>query len=188
MHCSKNDPHQIQSEKDLVMFIVKELVPLFFVEAPFLRRLILKRNPHVIFPSRHQLMNHILLRLARKQKNKFIYEVEAYDTWTLSFDLWMSKGGVDTFVLIILFLNHNWELGHVTIDLFETSKTSRAAMAIQVNEVLATYGLNVKILAYVKDEGNNISTMISVITFVVSCKLLKVNNTIYRELLVACNV
>jgi hypothetical protein len=75
----------------------------------------------------------------------------------------MSKGGVDTFVLIILFLNHNWKLGHVTIDLFKT-KTFRVAMAIQVNEVLVTYGLNVKILAYVKDEGNNISTMISVLT------------------------
>jgi hypothetical protein len=99
----------------------------------------------------------------------------------------MSKGGVDTFVLIILFLNHNWKLGHVTIDLFET-KTFRVAMAIQVNEVLATYGLNVKILAYVKDEGNNISTMISVVTFFFCCELLKVNNAIYRELLVACNV
>ncbi len=42
MHCNKNDPHQIQFEKDLVMFIVKELVPLSFIEAPFLRRLILK--------------------------------------------------------------------------------------------------------------------------------------------------
>jgi len=42
MHYSKNDPHQIQFEEDLVLFITKELVPLFFVEAPFLRRLILK--------------------------------------------------------------------------------------------------------------------------------------------------
>jgi hypothetical protein len=46
-------------------------------------------------------------------------------------------------------------------------------MAIQVNEVLTTYGLNVKILAYVKDERNNISTMTIVVTFVVSCELLK---------------
>jgi len=45
-------------------------------------------------------------------------------------------------------------------------------MAIQVNEMLITYGLNVKMLAYVKDEGNNLSTMTSALTFVVSCKLL----------------
>jgi hypothetical protein len=34
----KNDPHQIQFEEYLVLFIAKELVPLSFVELPFLRR------------------------------------------------------------------------------------------------------------------------------------------------------
>jgi hypothetical protein len=29
MFYSKNDPHQIQLEEDLILFIVKELVPLF---------------------------------------------------------------------------------------------------------------------------------------------------------------
>jgi hypothetical protein len=48
------------------------------------------------------------------------------------------------------FLNRNWEPGHITIGLFETTNTFRATMAIQVNQVLATYGLNVKILAYEK--------------------------------------
>jgi hypothetical protein len=42
MPYNKNDPHQIQFEEDLVLFISKELVPLSFVEAPFLKRLILK--------------------------------------------------------------------------------------------------------------------------------------------------
>jgi hypothetical protein len=40
--CSKNDPHQIQFEEDLVLFIAKELVLLFFVEASFFKRLILR--------------------------------------------------------------------------------------------------------------------------------------------------
>jgi hypothetical protein len=39
--------------------------------------------------------------------------------------------------------------------------------------MLATYGLNVKILADVKDEGSNISIMTNALTFVVSCELLK---------------
>jgi len=45
-------------------------------------------------------------------------------------------------------------------------------MAIQVNEMLITNGLNVKIMAYVKDESKNLNTMTSALTFVVSCKLL----------------
>jgi hypothetical protein len=62
--------------------------------------------------------------------------------------------------LVIQFLNHNWEFGHVTIGFFEIIETSGVAMAIQMNEVLVTYGLNVKTLTYVKDEGSNLSIMI----------------------------
>jgi hypothetical protein len=42
MPYSKNDPHQIEFDGDLILFIAKELVPLPFVEAPFLRRLLLR--------------------------------------------------------------------------------------------------------------------------------------------------
>jgi len=52
MPYSKNDPQQKQFEEDLALFIVKELVPLSFVEAPFFWRLILKQNPHFNFPSK----------------------------------------------------------------------------------------------------------------------------------------
>ncbi len=74
---------------------------------------------------------------------------------------------MDAFELIVHFLNHNWEPSHITIGLFETIETSRATMVIQVNEVLPTYGLNAKILAYVKYEGNNLITMTTTFTSIV---------------------
>jgi hypothetical protein len=40
----------------------------------------------------------------------------------MSFDLWMSRG-MDIFVLIVHFLNHNYKFGHVTIGLFEIANT-----------------------------------------------------------------
>jgi hypothetical protein len=89
----------------------------------------------------------------------------------VSFDLWMSRG-VDTFVLITHLSNHNWEFGHVTISLFETIETSKASMAIQVNEMLVAYGFNIKILAYAKDEGNNLCTMTIVLSSIIYCKVL----------------
>jgi hypothetical protein len=49
---NKNDPHHIQFEKDLELFIIKQLAPLSFLESLFLRGLISKENPHVSFPSR----------------------------------------------------------------------------------------------------------------------------------------
>jgi hypothetical protein len=86
----------------------------------------------------------------------------------------MSKG-VDTFELIVHFLNHNLEPSHITIGLFETINKSRAAMATQVNEVLPTYGLNAKNLEYVRyDHYLNLCCFLQGI---------KVDNTIHRELL-----
>jgi hypothetical protein len=35
-----------------------------------------------------------------------------------SFDLWMFRGGVDTFVVVINFLNETWVLMHVIVGLF----------------------------------------------------------------------
>ncbi len=69
---SKHDPHHTQFEKDLVLFIIEKLVPFFFIESLFLKRLILRQNLHASFPSRHQLMNDIFLRLTKKTKEKFI--------------------------------------------------------------------------------------------------------------------
>jgi hypothetical protein len=51
----------------------------------------------------------------------------------MNFDLWMLRRGVDNFVLIVHFLNHNWEPCHVTIRLFEItiSNTYGVAMALK---------------------------------------------------------
>ncbi len=45
-------------------------------------------------------------------------------------------------------------------------------MAMQMNDVLGEYGFNTKIVAYVKDEESNLSTMINVLTYVVPCEML----------------
>jgi hypothetical protein len=42
-----------------------------------------------------------------------------------------------------------------------------------MNDVFAKHGLNVCVVTYVKDEGNNLSTMTSTLTFVMSCEVLR---------------
>ncbi len=44
------------------------------------------------------------------------------------------------------------------------------AMALKMNDVLVENGFNVTIMAYVKDEESNLSTMINVLTYVVPCE------------------
>jgi hypothetical protein len=70
------------------------------------------------------------------------------------------------------FLNDQWESYHVIIKVFETSNTSRCVMALKMNYVLRKDELNVCVLAYVKDERNNLSTMNYVLIYVLFCEVL----------------
>jgi hypothetical protein len=106
-------------------------VPLSFVEAPFFRRLVLKQNPWLTFPFRQKLRHYILPRIAKRTKERFIFPtLHSCNTFTVSFNLWMSRGGVDTFVLIVHFLNDKWEPCHVTIGFFNIMNTSVNAMVL----------------------------------------------------------
>jgi hypothetical protein len=57
---------------------------------------------------------------------------------------------------------------HVIVGFFEIANTSRNAIALQENNVLVKDMLDVYVLAYVKDEKNNLSTMTFILTLVVS--------------------
>ncbi len=90
------------------------------------------------------------------------------------FDLWMSRGfKVDTLVFIVHFLNDKCIPCHVIIKNFETSNTSKSAMALQVNDVFTKHALNACVFVYVKDEGNNFSSMTFALTFFLSCEVLE---------------
>ncbi len=84
------------------------------------------------------LVNEILPKIIEKTKEKYIsLTLESCNTCMISFDLWMSRARVDTFVLIVHFLNDKWEPCHVTIGSFEIVETFGNAMFLQINEVLA---------------------------------------------------
>jgi len=73
-------------------------------------------------------------------------------TLLASFDLWMSRGGVDTFALVINCLNESWMPRHVTIGLFEVHETIGLSMAGQLRSLLEKYDLMNCMIAFVKDE------------------------------------
>jgi hypothetical protein len=50
-------------------------------------------------------------------------------TISTSFDSWISKGCIDTFILVINYLSKNWELVHVNVDLFEVNEITGLCMA-----------------------------------------------------------
>ncbi len=86
-------------------------MPLSFVEAPFFRRLVRRQNVQLIFPSGQKLRHDILPRIVERTKKRFVFPTfDSYNTYTIYFDLWMSRGGVDIFVIIVHFLNDRWSL------------------------------------------------------------------------------
>jgi len=80
----------------------------------------------------------------------------------VNFDLWMSKGAYDVLSLVIA--------KHVTIGLFETTKTIRQALAKSLTKLLDKYGFFLKMIVYVKDEGLKFNIMIGALKFVVNCE------------------
>jgi len=68
-------------------------------------------------------------------------------TCTISFDLWMSRVGHDTFAMVVSSLNDFWEPGHVIMGIFEVQNTTRVAMANYVKVLLDSFGLFDKFIA-----------------------------------------
>jgi len=56
---------------------------------------------------------------------------------------------------------------HVCVGLFETIDTFRVVMALQVKDLLSLYNLLNKLIAYVKYNGGNLSTLTQVLSLVV---------------------
>jgi hypothetical protein len=51
----------------------------------------------------------------------------------------MSRRGINTFVFIVQFLNYKWEPFHIILGIFEIVNTSRNAMVLQMNDLLAKH-------------------------------------------------
>jgi hypothetical protein len=89
-------------------------------------------------------VNDILPRVAKRTKERYILSTfKSCHSCTLSFDLWMSKTGMDTFVMIVHFLNEKWEPCHITIHFFDIIDPFGNVMALQVNDVFTKYELNI---------------------------------------------
>ncbi len=69
------------------------------------------------------------------------------------------------------------ETKHVILGLFEIVETIGQTLAINLIELLVTYVLRNKIIAYVKDEGSNLNTLTNVLNFVFKCETLSLEES-----------
>ncbi len=79
-----------------------------------------------MFPSHRILIEEVLHCMMKHTLEKFILTyVNVLIFVITTFDLWMRKGALDTFVFLISFLTLHWEPKHVTIGLFEVKGITR---------------------------------------------------------------
>ncbi len=132
-----------------MLLIVKKFVAWSFAQTPYFKRLVLRWNSQLYFPLKQQLKYvNLLLRMAKRTKEKFVFltTLDSFITCTLSFDLWMSQGVVDTFVFIVHFSNDKWEPYHLIIRFYEITTASSNAMPLQVNDLFTKHGFNFVLL------------------------------------------
>jgi hypothetical protein len=100
------------------------------------------------------------------------------------FDIWMSRVGYDTFLMVVNFVNIFWEPIHVIVRVFEVQNTIDETIKNQVKILLDSFGLLNKVITYVKNEGSNLNTLTNALKYVFSCSLLQLFTSFVRP----CNV
>ncbi len=74
---------------------------------------------------------------------------------------------------MINFVNSLWVSCHVIMGFFEATDTSRAAMVVKVKDLLSSKNLLDKLITYVKEVGDSLSTTLTQpFILIVSCGLL----------------
>ena len=102
----KGDVQQKHFLEDLVFFIAKGYKTLAVVESPWLRRLVMRRDPKVKFPTRKALVHEHIPALFSKTMEQYVLPaIASCATASITFDLWMSRAGFDTFALVVNFID-----------------------------------------------------------------------------------
>jgi len=86
----------------------------------------------------------------------------------------MFRGGVDTFVLVINYLDEAWTPRYVIDNLFEVHETTSGnAMILQFQFLLQKFELIHWVIAFEKHESSNLGTMATSLQLIINCELLK---------------
>ncbi len=101
-------------------------------------------------------------------ENYVSFALNDYITITSSFDLWMSQASFDTFILVV---NSKWllyyvvQLGCLRPQILQELEWQHKCRGF----CLLNYNLLDKVIAYVKDEGSDLNTLLKALFYVFTC-------------------
>ncbi|KAK3253614.1 hypothetical protein CYMTET_9274 [Cymbomonas tetramitiformis] len=169
----KDNPRQKQLIEDLCLCVGKALMPVSIVESPWLRRLVYNQDPRVVFPDRGTFRTQHLHQFSEKVfLEETLPRLQAAETVSLTFDLWMSHKTEEIFSVVATFLTKDWVPGHCSLGLVKMGSTVGVDVAEQFKPIIAKHNLTKKVVAYVKDDGGNLHTCAEALSGSVSCEVL----------------
>jgi hypothetical protein len=140
---------------NLVLLVVKRILPMRIVKFVWFQRLSYKLYLWIVFPSKKDFFLNVLPSLV---ENEFV--CVAYIGWLFIYHLQIQfidvKRNKWHFFCGCQHISSNWEVKHVIIGRFEVINTSGTPMASKLYELLNKFVLIQTIVAYVKDEGSNL--------------------------------
>lgn len=143
------------------------------VESPWLHQLIMLKNPKIKLPTHKQLVkDHIPNLFAKTMKYYVLFALRRCTTTNVTSDLLMNKTRFDTFVLVINFINDAWVPINATFGLFETPNIMPKGNPCRICEAFSSKIQLTKKVTYVKDEGFNLNTLATTLSFVILRALL----------------
>lgn len=80
---------------------------------------------HILHTKFNQLVNETFPSILQQTMKCFVLStLKSYATVAVPFDMWMLRTEVDTFCLVVSFIDNDWELRHITTYYFEASYTT----------------------------------------------------------------
>ncbi len=111
----------------------------------------------MVFPNINIFVDDVLSGLVEKTIFTYVHPTLVNCILAIyTFDLWMSKGVHDVFVIVVNFLSSKWEAKHVIIKLFEVFNINGVNMVPRFQQLLDKFFFPQMILPYVNDENFNL--------------------------------
>jgi hypothetical protein len=102
----KDDAIQIIFLEYLMLFVIKGLIPMRTIKSIWLQRLVYRLCPRLLFPPRKSFVEETLSSLIENTMTTYVQSALVdYILTTYTFDLWMSKGTRDVFVVVVNFIS-----------------------------------------------------------------------------------
>lgn len=76
----------------------------------------------------------------------------------VTFDLWMTATTVDAMSVYVYYMTAGWQIEAVCLDLISCAAADGRTLGTQLYRLLARYGVQEKVVAYVTDGGSNLRT------------------------------